>query len=253
MITPDLLIPYASQHRPTDDTSLVGGAIDTTVRVTFNDTPTSGDLIEIVSDNSADTSQLVTVTVMGTNGVLREEQRLLEGLEPVDFNSIGPFDRIESVIMDSSALGNVTVRVAVNHFFIAVIPPGERGFTRMFLGSLPSPDFDKVYYEKFFWKNISNSEDLVNPLVSISANPSDSISHCLATAVNDSFTTINRLTEPGFGALSPPYVFDTVARDTPNSRINAGQAIGVWVAMSLRQSSPPVRSSFSTKLTGASI
>jgi hypothetical protein len=104
------------------------------------------------------------------------------------------------------------------------------------------------YYAKTFWKNTNGTNALLGATVSESADPSGTITHGLATAVNDSGTTTNRQTAPG------GVVFDGTAKATVpghRPRVRRGDRQRLWLNMTLATNNVPIRSTYTSQLAGS--
>lgn len=240
------IVAYAAVSRPQDDVSTVGGAIEPKVRVEFTDIAANDD-IEIISSSASDTMN-ATVIARGANGVLTTQTAALTGTTAKVFNTLGAsgvVERIESVILSSDAIGNVTVRRSVAGATIAIIPIGERGFTRMFINAVSDPSSGKDYYEKLFIKNNHATLALLSAAIVESADPSGEITFTLAAAVDDSATTANRLT-------APAGTFNGSSKNVPGTDLAAASAIGVWLKLSLTAGNAPQKTTYTLQATGNS-
>lgn len=240
------LVAYCAVDHPSDDTSQVGGAIDTNVRVEFTDLAANDD-VEVISTSASDT---MNATLVGRNaaGELVQETKALTGTTAAVFSTAGVLERVESLILASDAVGTVTVRRSVAGATIATIPVGERGFRRLFINAVSSPDSTKDYYEKFFFRNNHATLALLSAAISESADPTTLITFAIGTAVNDSVTSTNRLTVPASGVTA----FDNTAKNVPGTNLAAGAAIAVWVKLSLAQNNAPNKSTWTAQIAGSS-
>jgi hypothetical protein len=141
----------------------------------------------------------------------------------------------------------VTVRKSAAGATYRVIPIGERGFSMIFRKGSSSTTGTVNYYAKFFWKNTNGSFALLSALVSESADPSGTITHGLASAVNDAGTTATRQTAPG------GVVFANTAAAVPGTDLAATAAIGVWLDMTLAINNAPIRSTYTSQIAGSTI
>jgi hypothetical protein len=240
------LVAYAAANRPTDDVSTAGGAIEPKIRVEFTDLAANDD-IEIISSSASDT-QNCTVTARGADGVITSQTAALTGTTAKIFNTLGVagvIERIESVVLASDAIGTITVRRSVAGATIATIPIGERGFTRLFVGAVSSPDNAKDYYEKVFFKNNHATLALQAAAISESADPTGLITFALATTINDSVTIANRLTAPAGGLT-----FDNSAKNVAGTNLAAGAAQGVWLKLALAQNNAPNKNTWTGQIAG---
>lgn len=244
------LVAYASASMPEDETSLAGGAIDGDTRIAFTDLAANDD-VEVLSDNAADTTQEATVRARNLAGEIVTETVTLNGTTAVIFSTLGVVERILSFSLNGDAAGTVTLRRSIAGATIGTVPTGERGFRRLFIGSY-SESAPKVYYTKFFWSNNHATLSLLSAFVEEFADPTALIEFALADALNDSETIANRLTAPvsvtAFGNADITLLTATAAPDLP-----AGDAIGVWLKLSLASNNAPIKSTYTSQLTGQSV
>lgn len=239
------LIALGSLSRPEDDTSTSGGAIDIDHRPEFT-ALTVNDQVEAVSSDGGDTTQQVTVYGRDATGAKVSDTKTLSGATPVVFTPT--FERITKVVMDSDAAGTVTIRRDGAAGDLGTIPPGERGFYRMFLDSA-SESSQAVRYEKLFWKNAHGSLTLNTAAVELTADPDSKIEIGLATAKDDSGSVANRKSAPG----GITFVDDSVSQSVPGNTLAAGEGIGVWIKQTLAADNAPLKSSFTSQLSGTSV
>ena len=250
-IDPEEIIAYASANHPMDDESTAGGAMDNNTRVVFTPLAATDD-IEVLSSESGDTTQDVTVIARAANGSIVSDTKTLTGTSPVAFTfgtSGEAVERILRITMDGDATGTVTVRRGSGGDDIAEIPPGERGVTALFAGSFSDPSNPKTYYEKFFIYNSDDSLALLDAVVSEQADPEALFTFALSDTFDDTETITDRLTAPvdvtAFDG-DPTTVDDAVGvPDLPEET-----AIGVWVKMDLGADEAAVNSSYSLRLSG---
>ncbi len=107
---------YGSATMPLDDTTTnIGGAIDTTRSIVFEDVTPSGN-IQIVSTLGGDTTQTVTVTGRDAAGVLISETKTLNGQTPVAMTTNTTWERLLRAVKSASTGGVVAVeQVTAGH------------------------------------------------------------------------------------------------------------------------------------------
>lgn len=243
------LLAFCSVNMPEDDTSLNGGAIDADQRVVFTDLAANDD-VEALSAAGGDVTQNVTVWGRKADGTLVSETKVLTGVAATIFSTIGVLERIEKVTMDADATGIVTIRRSIAGATIGTIPVGERGFRRLFISAISSPSAPKPYYMKIFLKNAHATLALLSAKVKQNADPTTKITHLLASAVDDSATVANRITVPAAGDTQDPDTFDDTDKSVPGTNLAAGSAIGVWLKFSLDTAEAPIKSTYTTELSG---
>jgi len=100
---------YGSTTMKDDDTAgPIGGAIDKTKKVQFADVTTSGN-IEIISDDSTDTTQTVTVTGRSPSGGVISETKTLSGETPVPMTTNTTWERFLKATKSGTTAGTVAV------------------------------------------------------------------------------------------------------------------------------------------------
>lgn len=239
------LIAYASANMPTDDTSTSGGAIDLKTRVVFTDLA-ANDKVEVISTSASDT-QSFTVSGRLVDGSIASETLSLTGLTLKLF-ATNTFERILSVSAVTDAIGVITVRRQSAGATIGTIPAGERGFRRLYINSASDPSVQKDRYEKFFWKNTHGTLAYLSAVVSQSADPQAVITHALASAVDDTVSSANRLTAPAGGLT-----FDDTNKAVPGTNLGAGVAIGVWFKQTLAPAAAGFKSTYTSQIAGSSV
>ena len=114
-VLPNDLAFYGCANMPEDDSSTVGGAVDTSVKVVFEDIAPTGNL-QVVSSNSNDnaggTNRTVTVTGRDASGSLIAEAATLNGLTPVAMVSNTSWERILKAVKSGATDGDVAVEEA---------------------------------------------------------------------------------------------------------------------------------------------
>lgn len=238
------LVAYHSATQSDADGVPVGGAIDTLRRPDFTQLA-ANDTIQALSSAAGDTTQTVTVVGRNAAGSLVSETKTLTGTSPITFATLGTVERILSVEMSATAVGTVTIQRTTGPVTVRVIPIGERGFSMIFRKTSSSSAGIVNYYAKFFWKNTNATFALLTALVAESADPSGTITHGLAASVNDSGTTANRQTAPG--GVS----FAGTPAAVPGTDLANTAAIGVWLDMTLATNNAPIRSTYTSQLSGS--
>lgn len=115
------------------------------------------------------------------------------------------------------------------------------------LTAAPPSGVDRVYYEKFFWRNDS-LEVLQAPEIKELANPSGKVTFGLELG---NASVANRLTAP----LIPNMTFGRLPQALPSASpdLASGQAVGVWLSMSVQAGQSPIRSSYQSGISGQTV
>ena len=98
------LVIYMASNKPTNDTSLAGGDINSSIRATFTD-PSSAATIKFVSTNALDV-QNVAVTGRNAGGSIISETLAINGTTTVTTSNI--YERILTCVLASGAAGVIT-------------------------------------------------------------------------------------------------------------------------------------------------
>lgn len=236
---------FASAGMPTTDAAASGGAIDLLRRVIFVEQATG--TIEIVSTDGADT-QNCTVIGRLASGASATETLALTGATPKVFAN--SYERLLSVELAANATGTITVRLSGGGATFATIAIGERGFMRLFRNAA-SESGQVARYEKLFIKNIDGALDLLTANVTLDADPESKMTFTLSAAKDDNGAVANRKTVPDV-AITDPDVYDANLKGVPTGTLAHGEAIGVWVKMTLGAVDTPLESYFTLGANGAS-
>lgn len=245
------LVLFASANMPDTDAGAAGGAIDLLRRVDFTQLAANDD-IEAVSTNAGDTMN-ITVEGRDATGAVVSETVALTGTTAVILSTMGVIERVLSAELASAPAGTVTVRRSVAGATVRDIPVGERGFMAMFRKAASLPSAAEDYYSKCFWRNSHGTLSLLNAQVKQNADPSTVITHLLAASVNDSATSTNRLTAPGAADTQDPDTFDDTDKSVPGTDLAATDAIGVWFELALTAAHAPLRTTYTSELSGESV
>jgi hypothetical protein len=240
------IVAYAALNKPIDDTSTNGGGIDIDERVVFTDLAANDD-VEVVSSNAGDNMN-ITVTARNAAGETVQQTVALNGTTAVILSTMGVVERIQRALLASDAAGTVTVRRSVAGATIGTIPPGERGFRRLFTNAVSDSGGAKNYYEKIFLKNTHATLSALNATVTQSADPTGKVTHLLAASKGDSATSTNRLTAPGAADTLDPDTFDDNSKAVPGTNLAAGEAIGVWLKLALNAAEAPIKNTYTVAL-----
>ena len=101
------IVLYGSAVMPDSDSTLeIGGAIALTKKMTFADLSTPS-IVEIVSSDSGDITQTVTISFRTTAGVLTTEVKTLSGLTPVAY--VATMERLLKAIKSATTAGDVAI------------------------------------------------------------------------------------------------------------------------------------------------
>jgi len=245
VVNTDLVI-YTASDMPENNTSIVGGNINSGIRASFDD-PSSSSPIIIYSSSGTDTSQNLTLTGRGGGGTVISESLALNGTSNI--TSTYTYNRILTASLDAIAVGDITVSGStVNK--ITDIPVGESGFRRPFYDATASVDTSKTYYEKVFIKNNNTTTELTDAQVIESNNGlAAKISFGLEDTKKSNQTIANREAVPtgitgGFGA-GPSGIM--------NNLLSTGDYQGVWLKLSVDANEASINSFYEVQVSGTTV
>lgn len=111
----------------------------------------------------------------------------------------------------------------------------------------------RTYYDKLFIKNTHGTLTLTTATVSEYADPSTKVTFAIGTAVNgsgDNGGGNNRQVTPSSGITS----FDSADKDLPGDQnLDAGEAIAVWLELTLTAAAPATSTFYMPSITGGTI
>jgi hypothetical protein len=251
------LIAYGATSRPVDDTSTTGGTLDTAYRPVFTQLAANS-TVRLVSSSASDVTPLrIRVIGRDATGTVVTEDKVLTGTTAV--TTTATFERIQSIeirnaTVPATAVGTITVTNSGNTVTYGTVPIGEKGFYCMFQNA-SSTASQTIRYEKFFWYNANTTTTLNSAAVKITSggDPSAVIRIGLSTALSDvtngQDSAANRLTTPTAGGTIT-FVDDNVSQNVPGGTLPSLKGIGVWVELTLAANNSPLKSTFTTQLSG---
>lgn len=246
------LVFYGSANMPEDNESTAGGAIDTTVRVIPDDASlfnAPGGLIEMVSDNGADTMN-VTITGRTSTGQIVAETKALNGTTAVDFTTT--FERILKIVLASAAAGEVLIRQDGGGDTIVTIESGVTTIRRPFynVSSDAAGGASRDFYEKIFLKNNNADSALLGATIFESADPSANITFNLESGINTTGSVASRLNTVPSNML---YSFDGNSKQVFGGDLLPQSGVGVWLKLTLAAGASPAKSTYTMAVSGTTI
>lgn len=242
------LVSYLSANRPEDDTSTSGGAIDAAARE-LDKQLTSADTIDAVSDGTD--SRDLTIVGRDASGSVVQETITLNGTTTVSGSQT--FERILNMELSASD-GSRTVTVTDGDSgdgTLHTFNPSETDAAITFQRAA-SESAQTIRYEKVFVRNdVGDGTSLNSASVELTADPGSNIEIAVEDAINDNGSVANRETAPG-GITADGFVDDNTSVDVPGGTLGDGDAIGVWVKMTLSAGQNPSTSSYSVQVSGTS-
>lgn len=241
---------YGCANHQETDSGTQGGAINTSVKVEFDDITPTG-VIEMVSSNAGDTTQTVQITGRTAAGVLTQETKTLNGTTAVDFAT--SWERIIKVVKSGTTAGTITLRKdgAAGDLVIMDKTPHEiLTVRRPFydVSADASGGSTRNFYEKIFAKNGHATLALTNAVVTEQSDPSGKITFGLPATLDDSGTSTNRITAPA------SITFDSAAKNVANSQnLTAGAAQGIWLNLTLNAGDAATKTTYTSRVSGTTV
>ncbi len=170
-------LPQSMRHLVRDniDTLATNGAIDSFFTIqgrsaTTKPLPENGDVIEVRSDNAADTSQTVRIVALRVPGATPPKENRVE--DSVGLNGLtwvaaaDTFQQgwsIDSISCDATRVGSVEVREQTSQVIISAIPPEEKQaqYTIVRFENPPDAADEIIIYYKKRVNFLSNDNDAV--------------------------------------------------------------------------------------------
>jgi hypothetical protein len=224
---------YLAANMPEDDSSAVGGAIDTSGRP-LDDQFAAAAVCEFDSDDAGDTHN-VTVTGRLADGSIDSEVIALNGTTAVQGST--SFERILKVVHAAGCTGTVTLAQGAGGTVRHTFAPGEDLARSLFYNASAEAAGGSpvVRYEKVFIKNTNGSNALLNAQVELTTDPRSDYDIILEDAVDDNGAETDRLDTPSGTTGS----FGDGPHDVPGTDLGAGEAIGVWMRQTLAAGESP--------------
>jgi len=244
LLSTDLIFLQSAVMPEADGTGSVGGAINNNGVVALTNLVSPTGTVEAVSSAAGDTTQTLTIYGFLASGVAASEAKTLNGTTDVEFTTA--FKHVTKATLSGTTTGNITVReLSGGSDTIFVIPAGKTSWRGIFLEaySEESGGSQKIFYEKIFLKNTDDVSALINAAVQMT-DPTSKLAFGLATSKDDSGTTTNRLTAPA------GVTFGTSDASVPTGNLLAGEAIGVWLRLTLDAGDSPVLNKITFKGKG---
>lgn len=250
------IVVYGSASMPDDDTPTgIGGAVDKTKKIVFTDIVAATATINIVSDNAADSTQIVTIYGRLSTGVITSEALNLNGTTTVLGATV--FERILKIVANGTHAGAITV--TENGGGVLATMEGTDTETtavleirRPFYNAVAesSSGVARTYYEKIFFTNNNAVSALTSATIEeVAGGVADSIEFDLETVLDGTDTNGvgNRQTHTG------GYTFDSATKavgDAGDGIHDPTKGQGVWLKLSLAAGDPATNSTYTLRETG---
>jgi hypothetical protein len=245
------IVAYGSNSMPDDDTPTgIGGVIKLTTRVVFTDIIAT-DQVEILSSSASDTDQTFTIYGRNAAGELVSDTGSINGTTVVTVTTA--FERVMKMTITggSAMVGILTVRDQDTDAEIGTFEVGLTEIRRPFYDASAdaSGGSTREYYEKVFFKNNHGTLTLTSAEILEQADPQTVVSFDVEDAVDDSDTNGagNRQTHTG------GYTFDSTTKAVPGDALAAGEAIGVWLNLTLTAGLGAQNTSVTMRVSGNTV
>jgi hypothetical protein len=150
-VTSTDIVIYAAQNMPVDDTSTAGGAVNSGIRVVFDDIVAT-DTVSVSGSSASDTGN-ITITGRSAAGAVVTDTFAMSGTSLVAGTQ--SFERILIAQTAAAAVGTVRVQDTSTSAAIGTIAVAESGFRRPFYDATANAagGAAKTLYEKCFIAN----------------------------------------------------------------------------------------------------
>lgn len=232
---------YQSANMPENDTGASGGAIATAGLLEMTQ-PAANDAVGVVSDGAD--ARTVTITGRTAAGAIVSEALVLTGATRVAGAQV--FERILKIVLSAAdAARTVTVDRNTGGAVVATLGPNKTS-TRLLFYDSRSEAAITTRYEKEFWKNEHGTLTLNSATMKLTADPSAKVKIGAATTKNDTGSVANRKTAPA----GVTFVDNNIDAGIPGGNLAAGDAIGVWIELTLAAGDSPLKTTYTTELAG---
>lgn len=243
VLTTDIVF-YSSASMPTGDSDASGGAINSGIRVVFDDIVAT-DVIE-ASGNISDSGNL---TIFGRSAVGSIVSEVLPLSGTIIVTGSTSFERILTVTSDAIASGDIVLRDSSTNVTIGTIPIRESGFLRPFYSATAeaSGGSDKELYEKVFLMNLNTSGALLTTTVTeISSGVFSKVAFALEDTVQSTQSITNRLAVPtGTGP------FGSGASGIVGDDLDPLEFLGIWLQLDLNAGDAAQNSFYQLQVNGS--
>jgi hypothetical protein len=247
------IIVYGSENMAESDSVIQGGDIDVAKRLVFTDLG-ANDTVKIVS--SASDTGTVTITGRGVSGAIVSETLTLNGTSSVAGSTT--FERILKIVCASHS-GIITIQDVSDSTNIVQIEASVTEIRRPFynVSADTVSGSDRYYYEKVFVKNTNGSSDLLSVSVSEQSDGVDgagtgSVEFDLEKSKDDENTSSNRISAPAASGMLNAGTFNSSSKNVPGTDLASGEAIGVWLKLSLPKGTAAANTTYTLRVSGSS-
>jgi hypothetical protein len=244
-VTADQIIVFAATYMPENDTDVCGGAINSGVRVVFDDIVAT-DQVEIYSSDTSD-SGTINITGRDGAGIIQTSSMAISGTTIATLPQT--FERILKIVYQQAPVGVITVRSQDADTIIATLASGVTGIRRPFYDATANAagGANKTLYEKVYIMNTNPTTALTNVQVTeVSSGLYSKIDFGLENSLNSTGTISDRTTTPtgvsGYGN-GPSGIIE--GGNLPNLQYQ-----GMWLRLQLNAGDAAQNSFYQFQVTG---
>ena len=239
---------YAAVNMPEDNSSTVGGAVNTGIRVVFEDVHVTGP-IKCSGDNTAGTGNLF-VRGRNTAGSIISETVAINGTGFI--NTTNSYERLLDMRLNHSMSGSVVTTYSnITGALIATLQEGVSGVRRPFYDAAADSagGSSRTFYEKVFVTNQNDVNALLSAQITEVASGLNSEIDFAIESGTEGGQTVPRRT----GIDSVPTgvtVFGAGATNFPGTDLGANENRGMWLQMTLAAGASATNSFYQFQVTG---
>ncbi len=248
VIASDIRI-YAAANMPEDNTSTVGGAVNTGIRVVFDDVAVTGP-IKCSGDATAGTGNLF-VRGRNTAGSIISETVAINGTGFT--NTTNSYERLLDCRLDKPNMSGsvVTMYSNITGALIATLQAGVSGVRRPFYDAAADSagGSQRIFYEKVFVTNQNDVNALLTAQITeVSSGLFASINFAIESGTEGAQTVPRRT---GLNAVPTGVtVFGPGATSFPGTDLGTNENRGVWLQMTLAAGAAAANSFYQMQVTG---
>lgn len=253
-LTASGLVLVGSFFMPESDGLTAGGIASGNIKMTFDDAAKANvpsGKIGIYSSLAGDNCQ---VFVHGRNagGNLITDLITVNGTTPV--SGASTFERILKIAATGTGFHNgfLVIRDELTPGgVIATMESGYHTIRRPFynVSADAAGGSSRDFYEKTFIKNTDSTYALLGAMVHEISDPNNVVTFALGNAQNDNTTTASRLNTVPASVTA----FDSAGKAVPNTDLNAGSGIAVWLKLTLAAGLAAAKTTYTVQASGSTI
>jgi hypothetical protein len=243
-VTSTDIVIYAAQNMPVDDTSTAGGAVNSGIRVVFEDIVAT-DTVSVSGSSASDTGN-ITITGRSAAGAVVTDTFAMSGTSLVAGTQ--SFERILIAQTAAAAVGTVRVQDTSTSTAIGTIAVAESGFRRPFYDATANAagGAAKTLYEKCFIANNHATLALLGAtVIEVSSGVYADMTFGLEANVSSSQSVTDRTTVPtGVGS------YGNGASGVPQTNLDPVTQHGMWLKFELAAGAAAQNSFYQFQVSG---